>query len=122
MYVTRKKEMPKVAVKIDLKDHLIDLKDHGTNTKIRSIGGREVYFQRYRFNSVLKCTLDLFKSATLRHRHGDGCPEGRSFYIPRSLGIGDTECHAGLCGKPPGLVRRQKQRGEIMGKSLYHGF
>lgn len=31
-------------------------------------------------------------------------------------------CHAGLYGKAPGFVRRQKKQAESMGKSLYCGF
>ena len=32
---------------------LIDFKNHGNNSKIGNIGGREIYFQRYRFSCVL---------------------------------------------------------------------
>ena len=46
----------------------------------------------------------------------------RSFYVHRSLATGSMTCHTELYGKAPGLVRRQKEQGESMAKSLYYCF
>lgn len=74
---------------------------------------------RLGFQKCLKSSWDLFNQVCKTHHHGSDCHE-EAYYPHRSL----ETVGAGHCVGPHSakVIRRQREQGRNVDKSLYHGF